>query len=263
MFIFREGDYFLIKKERQDTILALIDEHEYLTISELSARLNVSSMTVRRDTTELEKQNKVVKLYGGIQKIKKQNYERDTEEKIVLNFEEKNYIGQVMNELIPDNSVIYLGAGTTIYLALKQLTKKGLTVITNSLITFTYLINNSDYKVILTGGDFNPRTEEFIGNVAEQAFEHFNIDLAFAATNGIYANNITTSSLVEGNVQVKAFEHSKTKIIVADHSKFNVSDVYTFYKLTDLDYIITDNKITNESFDYYNQLTTLLNKAPE
>ncbi len=79
-------------------------------------------------------------------------------EKIDTNVAEKKYIGQVMNSMIPDNSTIYVGAGTTILYALPFIQKKNLFVITNSLIAFNYLKNHTSYRILLTGGEFSPIT---------------------------------------------------------------------------------------------------------
>lgn len=76
-----------------------------------------------------------------------------------------------MNSIIPDNSTIYVGAGTTILYALPFIQKKNLFVITNSLIAFNYLKNHTSYRILLTGGEFSPITEEFIGEVAERSLK--------------------------------------------------------------------------------------------
>lgn len=106
------------------------------------------------------------------------------------------------------------------------------------------MIYNTNYRVLLTGGEFSRTTEELYGETAEKSFENLNIDIAFAATNGIFKNYITTANLVKGSIQQVAFEHSRKKCIVADSSKFNRSDVYTFYSLSGVDYLITDNKLS-------------------
>ena len=53
----------MLKKERQNKILELLEEHSYLTIVEIADALEVSEMTIRRDVTELSKENKLKKLY--------------------------------------------------------------------------------------------------------------------------------------------------------------------------------------------------------
>lgn len=237
-------------------ILQLLDKDEFLTVNNISNELNVSEMTIRRDLNQLEKESKLIKVHGG---AKKGNIrELSTDEKINNYVNEKREIGKTMNALIPDNSVIYLGAGTTIFYALPELKKEKLFIITNSLIAFDYLVKNSNYKIILTGGEFNEVTEEFIGDIAEKSFDNLNIDIAFAATNGVLDDNITTSSSLQGGVQVAAFNKAKIKCIVADHSKLSKSDVYTFYRLSDIDYLITDGKLSAEKENKYKKYTNIV-----
>lgn len=250
----------MLKAERQDKILDLLDQKTFMTVIELAELISVSDMTIRRDIQELEKKKRLVRLYGGAQKLNIKDTELRTDEKINLHIEKKEYIGKLMNTLIKENDVVYLGAGTTIYYALPFINKKNLLIVTNSLITFNYLIKHTTHKILLTGGEFLPTTEEFIGKHAESIFDTLNIDISFAATNGIYNNNITTSNSLEGEIQRAAFRSSKTKIIVADSTKFNTSDVFTFYKLSDLDAVITDNQLTETIFNHYSEFGKLINK---
>jgi DeoR family lactose phosphotransferase system repressor len=186
-----------------------------------------------------------------------------TQEKIDTNVPEKKFIGKVMNSIISDNDTIYIGAGTTMLHALPEIKKANLFVITNSLLAFSYLIYNTDYRVLLTGGEFSRTTEEFYGEIAEKSFDNLNIDIAFAATNGVFDNNVTTANSIEGSIQRVAFAHSRKKCVVADSSKFNRSDVYTFYSLSEVDYLVTDNKLPDTQFDYYSSYTKIIKEEQE
>lgn len=251
----------MLQAERFRVILSMLNTKETISVNEFAKALNCSTMTIRRDIKELDEQKKIVRLYGGAQKVNVQQRERTSQEKSTINIDEKKYIGTIMNQLIPDNSVIYIGAGTTAFYALPNIRRKGLTIITNSLPSFVYLTKNTDYKLLLAGGSFNKTTEEFIGGVAERAFDGLNIDIAFAATNGIYNDNVTTSNPSEGSIQNTAFEHSKIKVIIADHTKFNTSDLFTFHKLSDVDFLITDSEIDDDLLNYYSQYVKILTKG--
>lgn len=50
---------------RHDRIISLIDEHSFLTVSELSRLCNVSEMTIRRDLDQLHGQKRIQRTYGG------------------------------------------------------------------------------------------------------------------------------------------------------------------------------------------------------
>lgn len=253
----------MLKKERQEKILKLVNQNDYLSISEISSTLSVSDMTVRRDINELAEKSLLIKIYGGAQKLEKIEQELSTQEKIDTNVPAKRFIGRVMNSIISDNDTIYIGAGTTMLHALSEIKKTNLFVITNSLLAFNYLIYNTDYRVLLTGGEFSRTTEEFYGEIAEKSFDSLNIDIAFAATNGVFENNITTANSDEGSIQRVAFKHSRKKCVVADSSKFNRSDVYTFYSLSDIDYLVTDDQLSDTIYDYYSSFTNIIKEEVE
>jgi len=50
---------------RLDKIVSLIDEHSFLTVSDLSRLCDVSEMTIRRDLDQLQKQNRILRTFGG------------------------------------------------------------------------------------------------------------------------------------------------------------------------------------------------------
>lgn len=250
----------MLKKERHNIIIELLEEEKFLLVKDIASKLNVSGMTIRRDINELANQDKVIKLYGGVQiKENEDNFRvRTMYEKMKSNIEEKKKMGIIMNNLISDNSTIYLGAGTSMLFGAKELNKKNVTIVTNSILSFNYLQENTEYKLVLVGGNYNHLIGEFDGDDAEVFLNNINIDIAFAGTNGIYHNNVTTSNTSGGKIIRKAFENSKVKVIVADNTKFNKSDIYTFYKLKDIDIVITDDGIDKQIKDYYNQFTKVI-----
>ena len=55
----------MAREHRLDEIIRVIDEHGYLSVSELSKILQVSEMTIRRDLTELDNEKRIHRTYGG------------------------------------------------------------------------------------------------------------------------------------------------------------------------------------------------------
>jgi len=66
--------------ERQDQIVALIDEHSFLTVSELSRFCNVSEMTIRRDLEKLDAMKRIQRTYGGAVSLHNGKFEGEREE---------------------------------------------------------------------------------------------------------------------------------------------------------------------------------------
>ena len=138
--------------------------------------------------------------------------------------------------------------------------KHELVIITNSLITFNYLSQNTNYSINLVAGEYIKTTNEFVGSYAESFFKNINIDLAFASTNGIFNDAATTSSNKKVELQREVFKHSRKKYLVADSTKFNKCDMYTSCTLSELDGVITDNEISNELKKYYSKFAKIITK---
>jgi DeoR/GlpR family transcriptional regulator of sugar metabolism len=52
-------------KNRFDRIVSLVNEHGYLSVTELGRRCNISDITIRRDLTLLDKEKRVKRTHGG------------------------------------------------------------------------------------------------------------------------------------------------------------------------------------------------------
>jgi DeoR/GlpR family transcriptional regulator of sugar metabolism len=55
----------MAKEKRHDEIVRLVDAQGYLSVTDLSERLKVSEMTIRRDLAQLDEQGRVKRTFGG------------------------------------------------------------------------------------------------------------------------------------------------------------------------------------------------------
>ncbi|CAJ1200868.1 Lactose phosphotransferase system repressor [Companilactobacillus paralimentarius] len=248
----------LIKEERHEQILQIINREGYIETEELAKMLNVTGMTIRRDITELEKEKQIIRVRGGVESIQNnKKSEKTTKEKLTLNNELKLQIAYKVDHIIENDQNVFLGAGTTINALLPKLINKGLHLVTNNLEAFNYFVNNGE-DVMLTGGKLHKVTGEFYGEVAIRSFENLLFDYAIGSTNGIYNQNVTTANTGEGHIQMEAFNHSKKIIIVADHTKFDESDMYTFINANKVDYLVTDNDISETLLKKYSKFYNII-----
>ncbi|HHG8123841.1 TPA: DeoR family transcriptional regulator [Streptococcus pneumoniae] len=58
-----------MKINRKKEILNLLENSDVISYQELAQSLHVSTMTIRRDVSELEKENLVIKEHGGVRKV--------------------------------------------------------------------------------------------------------------------------------------------------------------------------------------------------
>ena len=72
-----EGTERLFAEERQNRILALLNENGKVLIPELCTHFSVSSVTVRNDLNELERQGRLRRTHGGAIPVSKTALEPD------------------------------------------------------------------------------------------------------------------------------------------------------------------------------------------
>lgn len=249
----------MLKKERLRYICEKVNSKGVITVNEIIQDLDVSDMTVRRDLDELEKAGKLLRIHGGAQSLTYSlDYELSHVEKSTVQVDEKQKIALCASTLIQEGETIYLGPGTTIQLLATLLREKKIRVITNSYHVFEILMNAEQADVILIGGEYRNNTGTFVGPITNNDLSLLKFSKAFISCNGIYNDAITTYSLEEGEVQKIALNNSRHKYLLADFKKFSREDFYTYYNLHDFDKVITDENISPDVLQHYEQYTEII-----
>ena len=102
----------MTKDERQSLILDLLMQQDSLLVTDLSEQLNVSSVTIRKDLTELEKKKKLYRNHGKAILIDPYSENKNVSEKERLYVEEKRLIGAAAAQLITPRDSILIASGT-------------------------------------------------------------------------------------------------------------------------------------------------------
>ena len=250
----------MLKEQRHEGILNLVNENIIMKVSDLTDLLNVSDMTIRRDLMELEQKGLLTRIHGGARSNSDAEdlLERSHSEKQKINIDNKLEVAQKIVECIEDNDVIFLGPGTTIELVPELLTQKNLKVITNPLPVFNHLSEKKDYEIILIGGVYRKMTGAFVGGIPNNAIKSMKTAKAFIGVNGIYDNILTNYNEEEGLTQRLILDNAIKKYIISDSSKFNVLDFYEFYDLGNVTGLITDSHVSNQDLEKYSKYTEIL-----
>ncbi|MGB8928417.1 MAG: DeoR/GlpR family DNA-binding transcription regulator, partial [Pantoea agglomerans] len=163
----------MIPVERHQQILALVADRGVVSIAELTERLGVSHMTIRRDVQKLEEQGAVLSVSGGVRSADRLAAEPSHLTKSALYNEEKRAIGRTAARQIPRNSCIYLDAGTTtLALAREVVDRDDLLVVTNDFMVANLLMEASQCRVIHTGGTVCRENRSCVGESAARSLRH-------------------------------------------------------------------------------------------
>ena len=234
----------MLGEERREYILNLINRTGSINAIDIAKTLDISETTIRRDLNKLAKKGLVKRTYGGAINFDSVGYELKFEIQIEKFIDEKKKIALAAAELVEDNDVILIEAGTTGYqTALNIKNKKQLTVVTNSCdIAILLGKNHPHYNIILSGGILSTYTHSLVGPIADWAFNNVNVDKAFIGISGIdIKKGITSVDLAEAQTKKNIISSAKKVIALSDHSKIGHIAMNFVAPIKSIDVFITDS----------------------
>ena len=236
----------MIPVERHQQILALVQEKGVVSITELTERLGVSHMTIRRDLQKLEEQDAVMLVSGGVRSADRLASEPSHLDKTTMFSQEKQVIGVAAARHIPLNSCIYLDAGTTTLALARALEKRDdLLIVTNDFVIANFLIENSHCRMVHTGGSLLRDNRSCVGDAAAQALRGLSVDIAFISASCWGSRGIFTPDEEKITVKRAASEVSRKRVLLADSSKYNKIATFLALPLTRFDGVITDTRLSD------------------
>ncbi|MGR3742396.1 DeoR/GlpR family DNA-binding transcription regulator [Companilactobacillus sp. DQM5] len=250
----------MLKNERLLKIVKLVDESNIITVNTLVKKLGVSTMTIRRDLEELSKNGQIIRIHGGAESAKSKLSKKELTyvQKKSINVFEKKEVAQLVASMINEDETVYIGPGTTNEFIAMYCKQKNIRVVTNSLPVFNSFRELHDYEICLVGGVLRERSGAFIGGITLDSLKHLRTSKAFVSVNGINEDSLMNASPEEGNTQRIALQNADRKFVVADHSKFNHSDFFSFWNLKDVDAVITDSALDVEvKKEYENEVAII------
>ena len=235
----------MTKEERQSIILELLIQHNSILVTDLATHLNVSSVTIRKDLTDLEREKKLYRNHGKAILIDPYIDNRNVSEKEKLYVEEKRLIGMKAASLITPKDSILIASGTTMHaLARSIVPADELTVITASMEVSNILASEKNIYIIQLGGILRHSSLSVVGKYAENILADFSCSKLFIGVDGIDLDfGITTTNMVEASLNRVMMQTAQKTIVLADSSKFGRRGFSKIADMEDVDHIITDSRI--------------------
>ena len=245
----------MLKEERYDKILAVLESEKYISAQKLSQMLFVSLPTIRRDLAELDRRNQIIRSHGGAKAIEPEHVVAPLDFRKSLHSTQKRKLCQAAANLVSDNEIIFIDSSTTtLQMADFLVEKKNITVITNG-ISLAVLLINKGIKTYCTGGEIFQNSLAHFGSFAEDFIRRFNIDTMFFSCHGVNDSGMLTDpSLPETQIRRAAINQSKKTVFLCDKSKFSLSTPYNLISIKEVDYIITDSSKIKEFLDIENKI---------
>lgn len=236
-------------EERQQFMTQLITQEGRLSVVRLAEEFGVTTETVRRDLSALERTGLIRRVHGGavpassLAVIEAGLVERDR-----ANIEAKDAIGAAATSLLPPSgSTIVVDAGSTTVRFVAALPRDHrLTVVTHAVPLAARLAGLPHIELILLPGRVRTTTQAAVGADTVAALADLRADVSFVATNGLsIEHGLTTPDRDEAAAKRALVAAGRRTVLLADSSKIGVESTVRFAELGQIDVVVTDDQISD------------------
>jgi DeoR family fructose operon transcriptional repressor len=225
----------------------LFAREEFVNFEELCQKFSASKSSIRRDLIELEAKGVLRRVHGGAISLQVRDEGLDFNRLSGSSHDEKTRIGKMAASLVQDGQTVILGGGSTVVEVARNLINRPIHVVTNSIPVAQVFWDSKQVEVTLTGGYVYPRLGVQLGPICERMLHSVSADLLIMGIMGVTKKGLSDSNslIVES---IRAMIHCAGKVvIVADRSKFGRDAMIHVADLADVDQMVTDKALDEES----------------
>lgn len=229
---------------RREQILDLVRQAGYCSLAELSSRLNVSEMTIRRDVRKLESQGFVHVVHGGVTSVTELVTPVDFGVRTRRHLAAKQAIARTAIPMLEGAAIVGFDAGTTV-LEVAKLLPSGtrLTAVTLSLPTLVVLAGKQTVDVIGLGGLLNKDTQSFAGPFTSRELAEVRIQKLLLAATAVRDGAMWCTTGADAETKRLLIRAADEVILLVDSSKFGYTALMRVADLTEADTVVTDSML--------------------
>lgn len=226
---------------RRKEILRILTEDAGATVSEISDRLNVSTVTIRSDLEGLSENGYIIRTRGGAVPA----FHPSILDRQKTRAQAKAHIARAAADRVADGDKVMIVAGTTTALIPRFLLgRRDVQIVTNSTLMLPHVRINPSLHVTLVGGQFLPSGEATVGPMALRELEQFHVRMAFLGTDGFSLESGFTAHQMEVAEVVRHMaRQADERVLCADSSKYGKAGFAHILPLSEVSAIITDDEL--------------------
>lgn len=233
-------------QQRRHTILQQVNELGEVSVEQLAEQFATSEVTIRKDLTALEQSGLLLRRYGGAMALP-QEIVANSDEK--LDPIRKMQIAKAAADLIKDHNRIIIDSGRTTAAMIPELShKRGLVVMTNAINVANRLLSlENEPTLLMPGGTWDPHSESFQGQVAEQVVRSYDFDQLFIGADGIDIDRGTTTfNELIGLSRVMA-DSAREVIVLVESNKIGKKIPNLEIPWQQVNYLVTDDGLDDNT----------------
>jgi len=236
-------------EERQQATAQLVADRGRVSVNQIAEQFDVTTETVRRDLSALERIGLVRRVHGGavpasaLAVIEAGLGERDRS-----NTEAKDRIADAALDLLPaTDGTVLIDAGSTTGRLARQLPRDlRVTVVTHAVPVAARLAGSPNVDLHLLPGRVRPTTQAAVGADTVVALDRIRADVAFLGTNGLsIGHGLSTPDRDEAATKRAMVGAARRVVCLADSSKIGAEAPIRFAELSEVDVLVTDAGISD------------------
>jgi DeoR family transcriptional regulator, fructose operon transcriptional repressor len=237
-------------EERQQAMAQLVTERGRVSVAAIAEQFDVTTETVRRDLSVLERMGLLRRVHGGaVPATALAVIEAGLGERDQANTLAKDQIARAALDLLPPaGGTVLLDAGSTTSRLASLLPRDlRLTVVTHAVPVAARLAGSAQVELHLLPGRVRPTTQAAVGADTVTALDRIRADVAFLGTNGLTADHgLSTPDHEEAAAKRAMVASGRRVVCLVDSSKIGVEAPLRFAELAELDVVVTDDGISTE-----------------
>lgn len=245
-------------KDRNVRILDVLAAQKSVKISLLAELLDVSQVTLRKDLDDLEKRSMIRRTHGYASLD-------DTGKTMALCYSIKKRIAKAAAQIVEEGETLLIESGSCCTLFAEELavTRKNVTIVTNSVFIANYLDKQQNIKIILLGGYYLPESQVVVGSMTTRFADFFFAEKFFIGTNGfIPGYGFTGKDYLRVETTVELAKRVKNVFVLTESTKFHRRGSYNLIQFDRLTGVFTDESIPKEAETALINNNVLLHKVP-
>jgi len=233
-------------KQRRDQIMARLYEVGHVEVRELSTSLAISEATVRRDLRLLADEGSLELVYGGATLPRASDFSFLS--RTQRNIDAKRVVGRLAAELVQDCDQLYLDSGTTCFEMCPYLrSKRGLSIVVNSVRLVTELGNAPNLSIIMLGGQYRCDRMDVIGPLSSTMIDQLRGYRAFIGADGLSMDfGVTAGDIDTAHLNRQVMRNAREVILIVDHTKFLTPSLFKQCDFDAISRVITDHRPSPE-----------------
>ena len=251
----------MLTSQRKKLILERLKRDGQIVAKTLSAELELSEDTIRRDLRELAFEGLLQRVHGGALPASSAIADFATRQTIAPNA--KSAIGQAAARTIERGSIVIVDGGTTAVQMVRAIPRTlEATIVTHSPSIAVELIAHPNIEVILIGGRLFKHSIVAIGAVTLEGYARIRADLCFVGVTGLHPEiGLTTANSEEAHIKRAMIASAAEVTVMASSEKLLAASSYVIAPMGEVGTIITERDAPSTSTAPFEQLGISILKA--